>query len=92
MEREAGGEVTEIQNPDARLTCYQVKLVKGVCAAGSPQNEGGEKGVTAFCEAQPKHEKGVGIHTNNQFGPEQLDTIKEEELCVPSTKTLAGGM
>ncbi|MCH7923324.1 MAG: S8 family serine peptidase [Nitrospinae bacterium] len=28
-----------------------------------------------------------GIHVNNQFGPEQLDTKKVVELCVPSTKT-----
>ena len=28
-----------------------------------------------------------GIHVNNQFGPEQLDTKKVMELCVPSTKT-----
>jgi hypothetical protein len=35
---------------------------------------------------QPKHVKVLGIHVNNQFGPEQLDTIKEEEFCVPSEK------
>jgi len=28
------------------------------------------------------------IHVNNQFGLEQLDTVKEEELCVPSLKTV----
>jgi hypothetical protein len=28
----------------------------------------------------------LGIHVNNQFGPEQLDTVREEELCVPSEK------
>jgi hypothetical protein len=37
-------------------------------------------------EGQPKHVKVLGIHVNNQFGAEQLDTIKEEELCVPSEK------
>ena len=26
------------------------------------------------------------IHTNNAFGQEQLDTIKEQELCVPATR------
>ncbi len=35
---------------------------------------------------EPKHIPMTGIHVNNQFGPEQLDTIKEEELCVPSEK------
>jgi predicted outer membrane repeat protein len=39
-------------------------------------------------KGEPEHEKVVGIHTNNQFGPEQLDTLKEDELCLPSTKTL----
>jgi len=37
---------------------------------------------------QPKHIRVTGIHVNNQFGPEQLDTVKEEELCVPSEKIL----
>jgi uncharacterized repeat protein (TIGR01451 family) len=35
---------------------------------------------------QPKHQKVRNIFVNNQFGPEQLDTRKEDELCVPSTK------
>ncbi len=37
---------------------------------------------------QPLHIKVLGIHVNNQFGSEQLDTIKEEEFCVPSEKIL----
>ena len=32
---------------------------------------------------EPKHEK-TSVFTNNQFGPEELDTKKEKELCVPS--------
>jgi hypothetical protein len=87
-----------IKNPDTHLMCYQVKPVKGVCAEGAPQNEGqackkeedcgGTTGQTSSCVPQPKHERVLGIHVNNQFGPEQLDTIKEEELCVPSEKSL----
>ena len=37
---------------------------------------------------QPPHQQRTGIHVNNQFGAEQLDTIKEEEFCVPSEKIL----
>ena len=37
---------------------------------------------------QPKHVRRLGVHTNNQFGPMVLDTIKENELCIPSIKTL----
>jgi hypothetical protein len=36
---------------------------------------------------QPKHVARVGVHVGDQFGGEQLNTIKEEELCVPSTKS-----
>lgn len=35
----------------------------------------------------PKFEK-INVFTNNQFGPEKLKVEKQEELCVPSIKTL----
>jgi hypothetical protein len=35
---------------------------------------------------QPKHEGRSGVFVHTQFGPEQLDTVKEEMLCVPSEK------
>jgi hypothetical protein len=34
---------------------------------------------------QPKHAKRTGVFLDNQFGTEQLDTVKEDELCVPSS-------
>jgi CSLREA domain-containing protein len=37
---------------------------------------------------EPKHVKVSGLHLSNQFGPGRVDTIKEEELCVPSRKVL----
>ena len=37
---------------------------------------------------QPKHEKVIDIHVNNQFGPERLSTRRIRELCVPSLITL----
>jgi len=39
---------------------------------------------------EPKHIKVEGLHTNNEFGPLQVDTKKEAELCVPSTKEVLG--
>ena len=33
---------------------------------------------------QPKHVKQTGLHVAHQLGLELLDTVKEEELCVPS--------
>ena len=37
---------------------------------------------------QPKHIPVTGIHASNQFGTEHLETVKEEELCVPSVTTI----
>ncbi len=34
-------------------------------------------------KSEPNHKK-LTVYTNNQFGPEALDTKKERELCVPS--------
>jgi hypothetical protein len=86
-----------INNPAVHLQCYQAKAVKGFCAAGAPLNAGGAcakeatcggtKGLTNFCEFQPKHER-TSVYVNNQFGPDQIDAVKEEELCVPSAKIL----
>jgi hypothetical protein len=43
-------------------------------------------------DGQPSHVRVEGhIHTNNVFGADQrLDTIKEEELCVPASRNQPG--
>ncbi len=35
-------------------------------------------------KGEPNHDR-TSVFTNNYFGPEELDTKKEKELCVPST-------
>jgi hypothetical protein len=30
----------------------------------------------------------TGVNTNNQLGALVLSTVKESELCIPSTKTI----
>ncbi len=80
------------------LMCYTANPLRKVCAKNSPENTfgnclreehcGGVSRQTTFCQSQPRHEKLSGIFVNNQFGTLQIDTIKEEELCIPSTKTL----
>lgn len=37
-------------------------------------------------KGQPKHLPVKGIHLSNQFGLETVDTVREEDLCVPSLK------
>ena len=83
-----------IKNPAAHLMCYPVKPVAGFCDPGAKANRGGvcqketdcggKNGKTRYCTTQPKHVKVSGIYTHNQFGQEKFDTIREEELCVPS--------
>jgi hypothetical protein len=34
---------------------------------------------------EPSHVKQKNLHVRNQFDEERLDTVKEEELCVPSS-------
>jgi hypothetical protein len=38
---------------------------------------------------EPKHIRREGIFVNNQFGPLRMNTIKEREFCIPSTKSLS---
>ena len=89
-----------IKNPEAHLLCYKAKRVGKVCAEDALANPGtackreqdcgGVRRVTNMCQRQAPHELVRGIHVNNQFGADQLDTQKEEEVCVPSTTTLFG--
>ena len=40
---------------------------------------------------QPKHQAVKGLYLSNQLDQEQADTVKEEDLCVPSDVELPGG-
>lgn len=76
------------------LMCYQVQQVKGLCAENAPSNTngvcnkeadcGGTREVTSFCDVQPKQQRVLGIHVNNEFLPELVDAVRTEELCLPS--------
>jgi hypothetical protein len=56
--------------------------VDGVKLTGAP--------VSLVCfktkpaRGQPKHQKRHGVFVNHAFGPGQLDTVKEDELCLPA--------
>jgi hypothetical protein len=74
---------------------YDVKRPSRLCIPVDKNGEGIKDPDTHLmcykvkpARGEPRHEKVTGIFTNNQFGPEQLDTEKEEELCVPSMKFL----
>ena len=78
-------------HPTDHLLCYQAKLAaRAIEQDGCGPADPGARG-TAIQPRQPRHEKLTGVHTNNQFGPMQLDTRKEVELCIPSKKLSISG-
>jgi hypothetical protein len=85
--------VDQFQQP----TLYDMVKPTRLCAPANKNNEspGAEThSAHLMCyqvkpaKGQSKHVRAPSIYTNNQFGPELLDTIKEEELCAPSRKIL----
>ncbi len=58
------------------------------------KNNEGIKNPTAhlFCYkvkgGVPKHVRRLGVQLNGQLGAEVIDTVKEDEVCIPSTKAL----
>jgi hypothetical protein len=85
-----------VKDLDTHLLCYQAIPVPKLCASDAPTNPfgackreqdcGGTPRQTSFCQRQPKHEKVLDLEVSNQFGSERLDTVRVEELCVPSAK------
>src|SRR4029450_9736580 len=68
---------------------YDVKKPRHLCVPVDKDGSGiTHEGGHLMCykaKATTPHTKVTGqIHTANQFGLGQLDTIKEEELCVPA--------
>jgi len=77
-----------IKNEAAHLMCYQAKP-----ASGEPKHEkvlGIHVNNLSACLPERVRSQS-GNAQAGQFGSEQVDTIKEDELCVPATKTLGGG-
>ena len=75
----------------AQAKLYDLKKPTRLC---TPVDKNGEGVIDAssllLCyqakpgPEQPKHVKRTGLHVAHQFGVELVDTVKEEELCVPS--------
>jgi hypothetical protein len=42
-------------------------------------------------KGEAKHEVRAGLYVADQFERRQVDTVKEQEVCVPSTKTAGTG-
>jgi len=74
---------------------YDVRSPRHLCVPVDKNGEGIEHPLAHLmcyqvkpAQGQPKHVRVVGqINTDNQFGTGRLDTIKEDALCVPATRT-----
>jgi hypothetical protein len=78
---------------------YDIKKPRRLCVPVDKNGEGIERPAAHLmcyrvrrARGQPNHTRVEGqIHTNNQFGLGQLDTVKEEDLCVPALKNPPAG-
>ena len=85
------GTQVSVADEFAATRTFDVKKPTRVCL-GTDRDGGGipRPGDDLACyqvkpaKGQPKHAKRAGVHVNHAFGAAQLDTVKEEELCLPS--------
>ncbi len=76
---------------------FDLKKLTRLCLAADKNSEGVVNSSAALLcyqavpvKGQPKHQPVKGLFLANQFGAEKADTIKEEELCVPTTVDVGG--
>ncbi|HJQ85115.1 MAG TPA: hypothetical protein VKA21_13610 [Candidatus Binatia bacterium] len=72
---------------------FLLKKPRHLCIPVDKNGEGIENAAAhLFCYKVkgniPKHVRRIGVHLNDQLGPEVVDTVKEDEVCIPSAKAL----
>jgi hypothetical protein len=74
-----------IRHATDHLVCYQAKLAsKHIAQTGCGATRPGDTG-TAIVPKQPKHTPVSPIFVNDELAPEELASVQEAELCVPSS-------
>jgi hypothetical protein len=70
---------------------YDIQKPARLCVAVDKRGEGRKNPEASLmcyqakpAKGEPQHVPVKGLFVNNQFGPERLDTIKDEEVCVES--------
>jgi hypothetical protein len=79
------------QVPGGGPKVFDLKKPERFCVAVDKNGEGVKSPLTHLAcykanagKGQPKH-AAVNVFLNNQFGPEDVLTTREEEVCIPST-------
>ena len=99
MNREAGkfprGLQASVVDQFAQRKLYDMKKPTRLCTPAAEDGQAlKDAGRHLMCyqvrpaRKEPRHNPVLGIFLNNHIGPEQVDTVKDEELCVPSLKIL----
>ena len=80
--------VTATDQFNASLKTVKLKKPRHLCTPVDKNGEGIKNPtVHLMCylsSGTPKTPKHSGVFVTNQFGPGQLDTIRDKELCIPS--------
>ncbi len=88
---------TEVQTPTGKKL-FDLKKPTHLCMAATKNAEAVVNPTqNLFCyqavppKGQPKHVSMTGLYVSTQLDVEQVDTVKEDELCVPSEVDLPAG-
>lgn len=75
-----------IRHPERFLVCYRAaRSLKQITQNGCGPLTPGDPG-TPIVPPQQTHQRRIGIFTDNQFGPERLDSLTEVEVCLPAAR------
>ena len=68
-----------------RLSKFFLQILAGINNANLVLDPTGHL-VCYQVQGKPRHQRRSNVHTADQFGVEQLDTIREREICIPSER------
>lgn len=76
------------RNPEDHLVCYLAKQAKKAIEQDGCGPAPSDEPAPKIDPAPEKHQRIEGLYVASQLGEDQLDTIKETELCLRSEKLL----
>jgi hypothetical protein len=91
-----GEQVSVMDQFNEEARSFEVKRPTRLCTPVDKNGEGikyPDRDLMCYsvklADGEPKHKRIKGLWVNDQFGEKQVDTRKEQELCVPSKTTVS---
>ena len=93
-DRFPGAQVSVMDSFNQETRTFEVKKPIRLCTSANGEGiEDSDQDLMCYsvrlADDEPRHDRIKGLWVNDQFGPKQVDTRKEQELCVPSTTTVS---